>query len=130
MPVDKSTADVWVGYPGVQSVDLGRSIPLHWRDRLDSHPEVEQVEPYIISFSLWTGTSSYATPGTPETCTLIGTRLDPNSSGAVEYLRTHPDLLVTLGEQMTCVVDESELGRIEADFRCQKRRLDVTRHLI
>src|SRR6185436_15030413 len=64
MPVDKSTADVWVGYPGVQSVDLGRSIPLHWRDRLDAHPEVERVEPYIISFSLWTGTSSQSTPGT------------------------------------------------------------------
>ena len=27
IPVDKATADVWVSYPGIRSVDLGRPIP-------------------------------------------------------------------------------------------------------
>ena len=28
LPVDKSTADIWCGYPGVRSVDLGLAVPL------------------------------------------------------------------------------------------------------
>src|SRR5262245_47714231 len=111
VPVDKSTADVWVGYPGVQSVDLGRPIPERWQSRLSAQPEVERVETYVIAFSLWTRTSQ-STPATPEVCTVIGTRLDPHSLGAVEVLRNDPELLTALQEPMTVAVDRSELGRL------------------
>ncbi len=30
LPVDRAAADVWIGYPGVRSVDLGRPIPERW----------------------------------------------------------------------------------------------------
>jgi putative ABC transport system permease protein len=112
VPVDKSTADVWVGYPGVQSVDLGRPIPERWQSRLTALPEVERVETYIIAFSLWTRIASQSTPATPEVCTVIGTRLDPHSLGAVEFLRNDPELLTALQEPMTVAVDQAEIGRL------------------
>jgi len=44
IPVDKAAADVWVSYPGIPSVDLGRPIPERWLVRLAAHPEVERAE--------------------------------------------------------------------------------------
>src|SRR6185369_7430973 len=66
LPVDKSTADLWVGYPGVRSVDLGRPIPARWAVRVAAQPEVERTEPVMLGFSLWTRVSSVEAPATPE----------------------------------------------------------------
>lgn len=112
VPVDKSTADVWVGYPGVRSVDLGRPLPERWIVRLAAQPEIEHAEPMAVGFSLWTASSSPDKPATPEVCTVLGSRLDPNSIGAVEGLRANPEVLARLNEPRTVVVDESELGRL------------------
>jgi putative ABC transport system permease protein len=112
VPVDKSTADLWVGYPGVRSVDLGRPIPERWAARLAAQPEVERAEPVMLGFSLWTPVSSVEAPATPEVCTVVGTRLDPRSLAAVEGLRADPDLLAKLAEPRAVAVDETELGRL------------------
>ncbi len=112
LPVDRATADVWVGYPGVRSVDLGRPVPERWVARLAAQPEIERAEGAVLGFSLWTRPG--LTPGTTtsEVCTIVGTRLDPNSLAAVEAVRTDPDLLARLSEPRAVVVDESELGRL------------------
>ena len=112
LPVDKSDADVWVGYPGVRSVDLGRSIPEHWVNRVEAQPGVLRVESSLIGFSLWTRVTSRESPATPEVITVVGTRLDPGSLGAVDYLRDHPDLMARLREINSVAVDESDLGRL------------------
>lgn len=44
--VTASNADVWVGYPGTQSVNYGREINPDVEMRLRMDPEVDQVEPY------------------------------------------------------------------------------------
>jgi putative ABC transport system permease protein len=110
LPVDKAAADVWVGYPGVRSVDLGRAIPERWVIRAAAHPEVVRAETCVIGFSLWTKASASGTIS--EVCTIIGTRLDPESLAAVEAVRTDPELLVRLSMPQAVVVDESELGRL------------------
>jgi putative ABC transport system permease protein len=112
VPVDKATADVWVGYPGVRSVDLGRPIPERWVVRVAAHPEVERAESVIIGFSLWTRPG--ASPGTTisEVCTVVGSRLDPDSLAAVEAVRENPDFLAQLSVFGAVVVDEAELGRL------------------
>ena len=112
VPVDKAAADVWVGYPGVRSVDLGRPIPERWVVRLAAHPEVERAESVIIGFSLWTRPG--ASPGTTisEVCTVVGSRLDPDSLGAVEAVRGDRNLLTQLTVFGAVAVDESELGRL------------------
>jgi len=110
-PVDSASADLWVGYPGVQSVDLGRGIPYRWASRVLAEPGVERVEPSMLGFSLWTRTSTGA-PATPEVITVVGCRIHPNSLGAVEYLRKNPELLSRLSEPATVIVDEAEIGRL------------------
>jgi putative ABC transport system permease protein len=112
LPVDKSTADVWVGYPGTRSVDLGRPIPERWLVRLTANPEVERAETAVLGFSLWTRFTPQYTATVSEVCTIVGTRLHPDSLGAVEGVRANPDLLARLSEPQTVAVDESETGRL------------------
>ncbi len=113
IPVDRTRADLWVGYPGVRSVDLGRPIPERWSSRVAAQPEVERVEPCAIGFTLWVrATAPDAPPATPEVITVVGARLGPRSLGAVEYLRGHPELMAKLAEPFTVAVDVSDLGRL------------------
>ena len=111
-PVDRATANVWVGFPGVRSVDLGQPIPLKWTDRLERLPEIERVEPSIMGFALWTKPGIDGKPGTTEACMVLGSRLNPDSISLVEPLRKRPDLLGALAEPGTVVVDSSELDRL------------------
>ncbi len=112
VPIDKSRADVWVGYPGVRSVDLGRPIPERWASRVAAEPEVERVETCEVGFSLWVKVSSTEAPSTPEVITVVGSKLDPGSLGAVEFLRDDPVLRTKLSEPFTVAVDESEIDRL------------------
>ena len=112
VPVDKATSDIWIGSPGVKSVDLGQKIPERWIARVANQPEVVRAEPQIISFSMWTPIDRHAPPSSPAVCLIVGCKLDKDSIGAVEELRNNPELMVKLTEPNTIVVDESELGRL------------------
>ncbi len=112
VPVDKATADLWVGYPGVRSVDLGRPIPERWLVRVAAHPAVARVEPAVLGFALWTRPGATSNATLSEVCTIVGTRLDPNSLAAAEAVRENPELLTDLSEFGAVAVDESELGRL------------------
>jgi len=50
-----SSADVWVGYPGTQSVGSGRSIDADVESRILMDPAVTRVEPYIWVDGDWRG---------------------------------------------------------------------------
>jgi putative ABC transport system permease protein len=105
IPVDHAGADVWVGYPDVLSVDLGRPIPEAWLARLAMQPEVERVEPSLQGFAYWNKPG-----GGAEVCMVIGSRLDAGALGAVRELT--PELRARLAEPGTIVVDMAELGRL------------------
>jgi putative ABC transport system permease protein len=105
IPVDHTSADIWVGHPEVLSVDLGRPIPEAWLSRLAVQPEVERVEVSLQGFAYW------AKPdGGAEVCMVIGSRLEAGSMGAVKELT--PELRTRLAEPGAIVVDESELERL------------------
>ena len=53
IPIDHTTADIWVGDNVVESVDLGRPIPVSYIGRLDK-PGVQMPELYYLSFGSWT----------------------------------------------------------------------------
>src|SRR5260370_1884165 len=111
-PVDRATADIWVSYPGVRSVDLGRGIPDYWQPRLEEQPEVQQVETCIMGFGLWTLPSNQKRPETlTEVCMVVGSSLEPDSIALVEPLRQKPALTAPLGQPMTQLLAESEQGR-------------------
>jgi putative ABC transport system permease protein len=112
-PVDKATADVWVTFPGVRSVDLGGGIPDYWQSRVMEQPGVERVETSIMGFGLWTLRSNGARPKTlTEVCMVIGTDLDRTSIALLEPLRRQPHLTAMLAEPMTVLIDESDKGKL------------------
>jgi putative ABC transport system permease protein len=105
IPVDYTSADVWVGAPEVLSVDLGRPIPQSFLSRVANQPEVEAVEIYLQGFAYWSKPD-----GGTELSLVIGSRLEADSMGAVGKLT--PELRARLTEPSSIVVDEGELSRL------------------
>jgi putative ABC transport system permease protein len=105
IPIDHNKADVWMGAPGVVSVDLGRPIREGYLARVAAQPEIERCEVYLQGFAYW----SMAKGGT-ELCMVIGSRLADDSLGAVDKLK--PELRTLLTEPGTIVIDESDKARL------------------
>jgi putative ABC transport system permease protein len=124
-PVDKAAADIWVGYPGVQSVDLGRAVPTSWRNRLKQQPEVKgDVEEVIMGLAQWSAPPTAHRPVTlTDVCTVIGTRLDTNSIAVVEPIRRNPKLLAALAEPLTVLIDRSDCARLGIEHVGEKAQI-------
>ena len=58
-----------------------------------AQPEVERAEAVIVGFSIWVPKGTPEKPATPEVCTIVGSRLDPESLGAVEACGSSPTSL-------------------------------------
>lgn len=58
--VNASSARLWVGYPGTQSVNYGRTIGADVEMRLRMEPEITAVEPYIWVDGDWRASSAAA----------------------------------------------------------------------
>ena len=94
MPIDRNTADLWMGAPGVQSVDLGRPIREGCIARVAAQPEIERCEPFLQGFAYWARKEDGAT----ELCMVVGARLAEDSLGAVEPLRLDSKKMAMLTE--------------------------------
>jgi putative ABC transport system permease protein len=105
IPVDRTSADLWVSSPGALSVDLGRPIPESYAMRVAAQPEVERVEVSIQGFAYWGKPD-----GGSELCTVIGSHLDDDALGAMAELT--PELRARLTEPGSIIIDESELDRL------------------
>ncbi|HEY3696464.1 ABC transporter permease [Phenylobacterium sp.] len=51
--VTRSSADLWVGFPGVQSIDLGRPIAAQAEMFIWMNPHVKRVEPFLWGSGQW-----------------------------------------------------------------------------
>jgi putative ABC transport system permease protein len=106
IPIDHTRADIWMGAPGVLSVDLGEAIRGSHIGRLARmKDEIEIAEPYVQGFAYWSKPQ-----GGRELCMVIGSRLSEDSLGAVDELT--PELRAALSEDDAIVVDESDLDRL------------------
>ena len=101
IPIDYTRADLWVGSPEVESVDLGRPIPLTFMSRIAQDPRVDQVEDYYQAFGSWTKPN-----GTSSLCMVIGSNLNEHSQGAVRELT--PEMRILLTQPGSVVVDASD----------------------
>src|ERR1700730_12963477 len=81
VPIDCNKAEVWMGAPGVLSVDLGRPILEGYIARMAANPEVERCEVYVQGFAYWAKRD-----GGTELCLVIGSRLADGSLGALDSL--------------------------------------------
>jgi putative ABC transport system permease protein len=104
-PIDRGRADIWVGYPGVPSVDIGPMVPQAWEARLANQPEVTRVEPYVRGMVLWGKRA-----GGAEICTVLGTQLDSGALGPVPELTA--DLRARLAEPGAVAIDDSEMENL------------------
>ena len=106
VPIDHTKADIWLGAPGVLSVDLGETIRGSYVGRLAALKDhIVQAEPYLQGFAYW------AKPqGGRELCMVIGSHLSDDSLGAVDMLS--PELRSRLSEPDSIVIDESDLERL------------------
>jgi putative ABC transport system permease protein len=105
LPVDHSTADVWVGSSEVNSVDLGRPIQLSFLSRVAGDPRVRDVEPYYQAFASW-----IKPDGGSELCIVIGSCLEDGSMGALKELT--PEMRDALTEPNAIVIDAGERDRL------------------
>jgi len=49
VPLDRSSAPLWLGFPNLTSVDVSRQMTVHAPSLALIHPDVEQVEPYALT---------------------------------------------------------------------------------
>src|SRR5262245_11112275 len=105
MPIDRTEAHIWMGAPGVLSVDLGRPIREGHLARLAAQPEVTKCEAYLQGFAYWAKTS-----GGTELCMVIGSKLEEGSLGVVNKLT--PEMRSLLTEPGAIIIDESDKDRL------------------
>jgi putative ABC transport system permease protein len=105
LPIDHTSADVWVASSDVKTLEMGTPIPETWTSRVASQPEVLRTEPYLFNFAYWRKPH-----GGSEVCCVVGSRLEEDSLGALGDLT--PDDRARLTEPGAVVVDEAELPRL------------------
>ena len=104
--VTKSSADLWVGFPGVQSIDLGRPIGGAAELFLRADPRVAQVEPFYWGSGEWR-TSRHGMVNVY----IVG--LDPTPGAMVLSDVLPTDLRVALGEPDSVLIDRADLSKLE-----------------
>ena len=101
-----SSADLWVGYPGTQSVGQGRSIDADVESRILMDPAVVRVEPYIWVDGDWRGTTE--TGGV----SVFVSGIDPRADGLMFSKAMPAALRERLAEPDAVVVDRSDLQQL------------------
>jgi putative ABC transport system permease protein len=105
IPIDHTTADIWVGSTEVPSVDLGKPIPVSYLSRVEGMPGVTSVELYIANFANFTRAA-----GGTELCFLLGSNTDYGSAGAATVLTREQLDALTMPDSI--IVDESDMKRL------------------
>ena len=106
LPVDSTSADLWLGGPGILSVDQGTPIPATYLASLARQPEVEHCEIYVKGLASWVKPDARGS----ELCMVIGTRLAGDALGAVRKIDLATRYLLT--EPGAIIIDKTELGRL------------------
>lgn len=104
--VTGSSADVWVGYPGTQSVGSGRSIDANVESRILMDPAVTHVEPYEWIDGDWRGA------GNTGGVSVFVSGIDPAADGLMFSKVLPPALRARLNEPDAVVVDRADLDKL------------------
>ncbi len=106
IPVDHTSADIWIGSQDVKSVDLGVPIGVNSHmARVTEKPGLRgQPELFLANFANQTRSD-----GGMERCFILGSSLDPDAAGAADVLT--PELRAALTMPDSIVIDQSDLKR-------------------
>ncbi len=117
IPIDYTSADLWVGSTAVPSVDLGKPIPKNYMSRLAGLPGVHMPELYIANFANFTKPS-----GGTELCFILGSELDDHAAGVMKLLT--PEQRDALTMPFAIIVDESDVRRLGLDVPGGKPKIN------
>ncbi len=106
VPIDESSADIWVLAGDAPSLQQSVPIPEWWQLRLTEQPEITRAESYLLGDGLWHKPNRSSS----EYCFLIGSRMDDNSLGVVRSMP--PAVRQSLTEPGTVAVDDWELRNL------------------
>lgn len=101
-----SSADIWVGYPGTQSVGSGRNIDADVESHILMDPAVQRVEPFMWVDGDWRG------PAETGGVSVFVSGIDPRADGLMFSKVLAPDLRARLAEPDAVVVDRSVLDQL------------------
>ncbi|HVJ83196.1 MAG TPA: ABC transporter permease [Planctomycetia bacterium] len=105
VPIENSSADVWVMYPNTPACDLARPIPTYWMDRVWAQPEAQYVDEYVQGFSYW------KTPGgATELIIVVGCNVEDGSLGPIGRLTAAQRTLLT--EPNAVLLDQRDAKRV------------------
>ena len=111
--VTASSADIWVGYPGTQSVNFGRNVGSDVEMRLRMDSDVADVEPYVWVDGDWRArTAEQAKAGGGVSIYLSGISTADNSMMFTKVLTSWQRQL--LREPGAVIVDRADLGTLGA----------------
>lgn len=106
--VTRSSADLWIGYPGVQSIDLGQPIATRSALFAWSDPRVRAIEPLFWGSGAWRTT----THGSVNVY-LVGVSTAGDAMALSDTLT--PALRAAIADPAAVVVDEADLHKLEAN---------------
>jgi len=101
-----SSADLWAGYPGTQSVNLGRPIGEDVAMRLRMDPDVVKVEPFRWVDADWRG------PHDTGGVSVFVSGIDPRADGMMFSHALPPALRARLNEPGAVIVDKADLDSL------------------
>jgi putative ABC transport system permease protein len=105
LPVTQSRADLWIGFPGTQSADLGRSIDAGISAELIVDPRIARVEPRLMGAGDWRGPR-----GGGISVTLVG--IDTRQDGLGLARAVPRATRALLEEPATVLVDGGDLDKL------------------
>ena len=104
--VTRSGADLWIGFPGVQSVDLGRPLAPRAELFVWMNPHVRRVEPF-----LW-GSGEWRTPSRGMVNVyIVGVDTRPDAMALSDTLA--PELRAAIAVPDSVLVDEADLHKLQ-----------------
>jgi putative ABC transport system permease protein len=121
LPIDRSSADIWVTTADADSLTLAKPIPESWLLRLSAQPEVRRAETYLLEFAAWQKLHR----GTQENCCIIGFRLDEGSLGAIREIPV--EVRELLSEPGTVLIDELEMPKLGVERAGDVAEINHTR---
>jgi putative ABC transport system permease protein len=109
--VTSSSADLWAGYPGTQSVNFGRAVGPDVEMRLRMDPDITDVEPY-----LWIEGDWHNAQNSSGGVSVFVSGIDTRASGMVFSGLLSTGLRQRLDEPDAVIVDRAELDQLGIDL--------------
>lgn len=107
--INKSGGDLWIGYPGTQSIELGRPIPREAEIKTLMDPAVVRVEPFRWIDGDWRG------PADKGGVSVFISGIDTRADGMMFAHALTPQLRARLDEPDSVIVDRADLAKLGLD---------------